>query len=374
MKIIIGADVVPTPSNRELFAEGNIEELIGCELQSVLKNADFRVFNLEVPLTDSENPIEKCGPNLIAPEASAYGYRMMGADLLTLANNHIMDQGTQGLEKTCAALHKQGIHYFGAGATTKEAAKPYVINQDGRKVGIYACCEHEFSVVTEKTAGANPFEPLESLDHIAELKRQCDYVIMLYHGGKEKYRYPSPYLQKVCRRMVEKGADLVVCQHSHCVGCEEKYLNGTIIYGQGNFIFDDEDDEYYRSGILVQVDENRKITYYPCAKKGNTVRLAQGEEAAEIMDGFTSRSLEICSEETVKALYQHFADEVLEGYLVRLGGKESFAFRAVNKLLGNVLRKRRLNRRYGRNEVLTILNMIECEAYRELLSEGLWNR
>ena len=43
-----------------------------------------------------------------------------------------------------------------------------------------------------------------------ELKKQCDYVIVLYHGGKEHYRYPSPYLQKVCRKIVDKGADIVV--------------------------------------------------------------------------------------------------------------------------------------------------------------------
>ena len=79
---------------------------------------------------------------------------------------------------------------------------------------------------------------MESLDHIQNLKDQCDYVIVLYHGGKEHYRYPSPYLQRVARKMVEKGADLVVCQHSHCIGCYEKYKDSMIIYDQGNFIFE----------------------------------------------------------------------------------------------------------------------------------------
>ena len=64
------------------------------------------------------------------------------------------------------------------------------------KIGIYACAENEFTIATDTTAGANPFDPFESLDHIQNLKRSCDYVIVLYHGGKEHYRYPSPYLQK----------------------------------------------------------------------------------------------------------------------------------------------------------------------------------
>ena len=81
---------------------------------------------------------------------------------------------------------------------------------EGKKIGIYACVEHEFTVATEKESGANPIDLLETPDHIVELKKQCDYVIVLYHGGKEQYRYPSPNLQKTCRKLVEKGADLVV--------------------------------------------------------------------------------------------------------------------------------------------------------------------
>ena len=103
-----------------------------------------------------------------------------------------------------------------------EIKKYHIIEKDGLKVGIYVCAEHEFSIATEKLPGANPFDPLWSLDHIQKLKQQCDYVVVLYHGGKEEYRYPSPELQKVCRRISEKGADLVLCQHSNCVGCQEE--------------------------------------------------------------------------------------------------------------------------------------------------------
>lgn len=76
---------------------------------------------------------------------------------------------------------------------------------------MYACTEHEFSIVTNYAPGANTYDPLETPDYIRSLKDKCDYLIVLYHAGKEHYRYPSPYLQKVCRKMVEKGADLVIC-------------------------------------------------------------------------------------------------------------------------------------------------------------------
>jgi len=219
MKIFIGADIVPKESNIDGFLNGETKAFVDENVVNLINNADFRVFNLELPLTDVETPIKKCGPNLIAPTSFINGLKKLGIDLLTLANNHIMDHGVGGLESTIAVLKENGIDYVGAGKNLSEAWKPYIIEQDGIKVGIYACAEHEFSIADEAYPGTNPFDPLESLDHISELKEQCDYVIVLYHGGKEHYRYPSPNLQKACRKMCDKGADLVVCQHSHCVGC-----------------------------------------------------------------------------------------------------------------------------------------------------------
>jgi hypothetical protein len=70
----------------------------------------------------------------------------------------------------------------------KEAAQPYIWEQKGIRVGIYACAEHEFLIATEYSPGATPFDPLESLDHIQDLANKCDYLIVLYHGGKEHYR------------------------------------------------------------------------------------------------------------------------------------------------------------------------------------------
>ena len=218
MEILIGADLVPTQSNWKEFAAGDIRSLLGDELCSLLAGADFRVFNLEAPLTDEEHPIAKCGPNLRIPTDTAPGLKAIGVDLVTIANNHILDQGEQGILSTISTLRSCGIACIGAGLTPQEAAKPYILEKDGMRVGFYPCAEHEFSIVTEKSAGANPFDPLWSLDHIQELKAQCDYVIVLYHGGKEEYRYPSPELQKVGRRIAEKGADLVLCQHSHSIG------------------------------------------------------------------------------------------------------------------------------------------------------------
>ena len=104
------------------------------------------------------------------------------------------------MKSTTDILNKHGIPFVGIGDNLSEASKPYIIQKEEFNIGIYACAEHEFSIATENSSGANPFDPLEGLDHIQALKGKCDYVIVLYHGGKEHYRYPSPNLKKPVER------------------------------------------------------------------------------------------------------------------------------------------------------------------------------
>lgn len=212
-----------------------------------------------------------------------------------MANNHILDQGVQGFKSTEDLLNKKDIPFVGVGDNIFESSKPYIFQRDGLNIGVYACAEHEFTIATENTPGANPFDPLESLDHIQNLKAECDYVIVLYHGGKEHYCYPSPYLQKVCRKMAQKGADLVICQHSHCIGCYEEYKDSTIIFGQGNFLFDHSDSEFGKTSLLIKVSISDKIQidYIPIVKAGNGVCLADGQATEDVLVSFRKRSVEM---------------------------------------------------------------------------------
>ena len=136
MNILIGADFVPTESNTAYFVRGDAQHLFGEELQKLLAAADYRIFNLETPLADTATPIPKCGPNLIASTGAVAGYRAAGADLLTLANNHILDQGEAGLRTTVETLERAGIAHIGTGDTPHAAAEPYIFTCSGRKIGV----------------------------------------------------------------------------------------------------------------------------------------------------------------------------------------------------------------------------------------------
>lgn len=370
MSILIGADLVPTENNIAVFNYGNISELFDEQILNWCNCADFRIFNLEVPITDQERPIKKCGPNLIAPRSTMKGIKNINPSLLAIANNHIFDQGETGLFDTIEILDSYKIPHIGAGKNIEEAAKPFYFEFQNKVVCVFACSEHEFSITSPDMPGANPFEPLETPDIIHDIKEKCDYLIVLYHGGKEHYRFPSPYLQKVFRKFAEKGADLVIAQHTHCVGCEEKYKGSTLVYGQGNFLFQLGSNEFWDTGLLVEVKDDFSINYLPIKKSEKGIM--SGDET--IIDGFYERSKLIEDPEFLEKQYCEYAQKMSDFYrrkFVTL--PKNFIFRCINKLTAHRLEDHLLNKRLGLEKKLAIRNIIECEAHRELLLKGLYD-
>lgn len=375
MSILIGADIVPTKTNTSLFESGDVMSLVGSELFNILMNADYRIFNLETPITDKRSPIIKNGANFIASTKCIVGIREMRIDLLSLANNHIMDQGPEGLTSTIDCIKNNGIAFLGVGKDLFEAKKTFQFDINGKRIGVYSCTEHEYSTSGINSMGANPFDCLESFDHIEELSKTSDYTIVLYHGGKEYYRYPSPNLRKVCRRMIEKGANLVICQHSHCVGCEENYGCGKIVYGQGNFIFDCDDNECFQNGLLVEITEEFQVQYIPFVKHNNGVCLAREYAAKEIMEGFYKRSAEIKSEQFVRDSFNALSDKMFDNYMyLALGYKSSLVFRFLNKVLGPGFVAWFMKSRIRKINLIAFQNIVECETHREFLIQGIKSR
>lgn len=373
--LAVSGDFVPTPSNLAEFENADMKALFGEELIRVLSDAECRIFNLEVPFADTRTPVKKWGPNLIAPVRTIETYRKIKADVLGLANNHILDQGKKGLISTLSVLKKSGISIAGAGRNLEEAGKPLIFCLGKMKIGILAFCEHEFSVAGRDSCGANPFNPFCSFEQVEQVSRKTDYTVVLYHGGKEHYRYPSPDLQTVCRGLADKGADLIVCQHSHCIGCEEQYRGSVIVYGQGNFLFDRSSSVMWSTGLIVMVDRNMEVSYTPIVKKDNGVRLAAPECAQQILADFRSRSRQIQNPVFVKEKYKEFANVMLKDYLRFFSGKNnSIFFRAIHKLTGRRLEDRYFDMIYKKDDFLALRNFIECEAHRELLLQGLNNR
>ena len=369
-KFFICGDFVPTKTNEEFFIKNEVERIVGKDILNFLSDNSYVIANLEAPISNKIMPIDKNGPNLVINQKVIIGFKIFKNLIFSLSNNHILDQGYYGLISTIDILKKYNISYFGAGINAKEASKEYVIYIENKSIALFACCEHEFSVAENiDEPSANPFDIFTTYDMINSLKSKYDYVIVLYHGGKEHFRYPSPYLQKLCRKLIDKGADLIVCQHSHCVGCKEVYSEKNIIYGQGNFLFDLDDNEYWNTSILLEVKiENDKLIVkeIPIVKDKNKIRLANEKENKEILSKYEKRSQNILNDNFVIENFRNFTKKEVQKYLNGLLGQTIF-IRILNKLL----LKKAYCLFYNQKSLLRIINHIECETHREIFLSGL---
>lgn len=374
--IIIGGDILPTKSNSEQLSKGKIDEIVSLELLKLIDEADYRIFNLETPICDVESPIEKEGPCFRASCATLNGIKKLNPDLFTLANNHILDQGEKGLKSTLTELQKYKIKYVGVGNNLNDASQTFIFSINCKKIGVYACAEHEYSLATSNKMGANPFDPLESLEHIRKLSTQCDFIIVLYHGGKEYYEFPSPMLQKRCRKMIECGANIIVCQHSHCIGTIEHYHDGIAIYGQGNFLLDryvKAYEKYFQTGFLVSISIDNTITYevIPIVKNGNGVRMADKNEKAFIMDQIKKNSEKLNISGFVEQNYQKYIKIIASRYIVRMSRLGYILSSVDNRFFKGRLFDRDLKKFLGKHQRLAIQNCLQCEVHNEVLQEYL---
>lgn len=331
MKTLLLGDFSPTKQSADLFVQKDIGGLFEDTL-SLFEGKDIKFVNLEVAITDSETPIEKIGPPLKCAYEAAEVMKEIGINYCGLSNNHIFDYGRRGVMDTMRALDAVGIGYTGFGKNYEDSRRNLVVDNGRERIALIAVCEHEFSYALEDRMGSRPFDEFETMSDIRRAKAEGDRVIVFYHGGKEQCRYPSPRLRKACRAMAENGADVVLCQHSHCVGCYEQYEGCHILYGQGNFHFVDPSCtlEGWQNCLAVEYDtESGEIEFTPIVSNGKGgIRLAKGEEKAEILNGFAARNQSLQNGDWKKG-WLEFCEGIKEQYLktVRRAAVEEYGYK-----------------------------------------------
>jgi len=241
------------------------KDLIDKSVIDLFDKADYRIVNLEAPLTTDEpkNKILKTGPHLRMSEDTVMPYlKQLKIDAVTLANNHILDYGATGLHDTFESLKRNKIDYVGAGNNLNEATQPLTLEKDGMRIAILNFCENEWSIAEEEKPGANPMDIIDNANQIKSAKTNHDKVICIIHGGHEYYHLPSPRMQKQYRFYVDNGADVIVGHHTHCISGYEVYNNVPIIYSLGNFLFTKQSNHnsWYK-GIVIKLAIEKNITF-----------------------------------------------------------------------------------------------------------------
>jgi len=343
MKTLLLGDLSPTAVTNPLFAKKDAKALF-TDVITLFQGNDVNFVNLECALTECDTEIEKFGPCLKASPNVATVLKEIGVNCCGLSNNHIFDFGIQGAKDTFKFLDQAGIAYTGFGNNYEDSRKDLVYSVNGEKLAIITVCEHEYSYALDDRMGSRPYDEYDTMEDIRKAKACCDRVVVIYHGGKEHCQYPSPRLLRLCRAMVRNGADVVLCQHSHCIGTYEKYQDGHILYGQGNFHFvipeflTEKMAKTWNSSLAVKYDTtDNSIEFVPIINTDTGITLAKGNEKEQILSAFAARNQSILNG-TWKAGWHEFCEKMRDQYINAIGGAcTENSTEQQNKLFGHYL-------------------------------------
>ena len=226
---------------------------------SLTAGADLTIGNLESSLTSAENqsasPWHFKGDTITA----ALELKKAGFDMVSLANNHALDCGSQGLFHCAGVLDTAGIAYGGLAQKTADPsgdtvvlARPAYLWVKDKKIGLVAFCE-PYLLAIARDHGAGNIAPADSAcvaRSIAAIRDSCDIIIASFHWGFEYKDHPAPTQKKLGRLAIDCGAKLVHGHHPHVLQGVEFYHGGLIAYSLGNFIFDQK-NQLCRESVLL---------------------------------------------------------------------------------------------------------------------------
>ncbi|MCA3016589.1 MAG: CapA family protein [Myxococcaceae bacterium] len=211
--------------------------------------ADLFVVNLECPFTDKGEKLQKNFNFRARPELLA-GLLAGGVDVVSLANNHLMDYGPEGLFDTLTVLDTGRIARFGAGRTRADARAPALVEVQGVKLAFLGYfflgdrnIEPREVIATATTPGvAGHFSDAAALEamlvaDVRAARKRADHVIPFFHWGREGRGQPEPYQVALAHAAIDAGASAVIGSHPHVLQGIELYRGKPVVYSLGNFVF-----------------------------------------------------------------------------------------------------------------------------------------
>jgi len=208
---------------------------------SVLKSADFTALNFETAVTSRGTPQPKTYHFRTTPVAFT-ALRDAGIDLVTMANNHVLDYGQTGLADTLAAAKAARFPYVGIGANAAAAWAPYVTTINGVKIaiiGVSQVAELASSwVATRSRPGeANAINLPRTLAAVRAARKLAPVVIVFMHWGTEGQACPDPNQLSLAPRLAAAGASIIIGAHAHMLQGSGWLGHTFVAYGMGNFLW-----------------------------------------------------------------------------------------------------------------------------------------
>lgn len=328
-----------------------VEYIFEHTLELLGNQADITVANLECPLTLYGEPHPTKSVVFKADPSSVSGLVYAGIDVVSLANNHIIDYGIEGLINTQEVLDENNILHSGAGLNSYEAYQPLIVNSHGLNIALLASSDRTGQYNNAQpylNAGYNKpgfayMTPYYLREQIRDVNDIADFIIIEMHAGSEYSTQPgqdydqiildnvelnnnyllpneninfmdiedisdeeenySPFIdvphmwdREIRHFAIDNGADLVIVHHPHVIQGFEVYNEKLIAHSLGNFVFDLSYPETFPSLILNSSLDTSKIYNYnidPIYIDERIPYVAQGELGLHILDYIAYKSSEL---------------------------------------------------------------------------------
>ena len=255
---------------------GGIAGVLDEGLRAEIGAADLFIANQEFPFSDRGVPAADKQFTFRLPKEKVHLMQEIGADLVTLANNHALDYGTDALLDTCMVLDEAGILRIGAGANLEEAGRMEVVELDGRTYGFLGASRvfpvADWAAGVSHAGMLSAYDPDALCEVIREARTRCDYLVVYVHWGIERNTMPEAYQRTQGRQYIDAGADLVVGSHPHVLQGIEYYNGKPILYSLGNFIFGSSIPETMLVKAEIGEDGTAALKLYPAVSSAGYTR------------------------------------------------------------------------------------------------------
>lgn len=259
--------------------KNGIRDCISSEVMEILQESDILFMNNEFVYSDSDEPLPEKAYTFRADLERVELLKELGADIVSLGNNHTYDYGDEGLFDTMEALDEANIAYVGAGANLKDACKIVYVVANGRKIAFVASTDIERTkqytkAATETEAGVlKTHDPQHFVNVIKQAKRTSDYVIAVPHWGTEGTLQADGSQRRLANLFVNAGADVLIGGHPHRLQGVAYYGSIPVAYSLGNFWFSNGTLYTTVAQVVISEKHGLQLRFLPCEQKNLTTRL-----------------------------------------------------------------------------------------------------
>lgn len=243
----------------------NIENCIDASLLTYMRDADIFMLNNEFCYSDRGAPIEGKTYAFRSKPSNVSILDDMGADIVSLANNHAYDWGPDALSDTIDILNGAKVPFVGAGKDITEAMKPVYFKVNGITISFVSATQIErfgnpdTKEATETSPGVlRTLDPTKACQVISEAKANSDFCIMYVHWGSENTDLVEGSQRDLANKYVASGADLIIGDHSHCLQGIDYIGDVPVFYSMSNYWFNSKTVDTGIAEIVILTDDETR--------------------------------------------------------------------------------------------------------------------